>query len=100
MLRLLKNLFRRPAIRMGRVDNSRINTTQLRNAQFVSFISQSGSLSPVNTDRYENRLRRRKQLKLFLTLAFTAGGAWVVLESARALLPSSARHVATSGRIF
>jgi hypothetical protein len=85
MLRLLKNLFRRPAIRMGRVDNSRINTTQLRNAQFVSFISQSGSLSPVNTDRYENRLRRRKQLKLFLTLTFTAGGAWVVLESARAL---------------
>ena len=85
MLRVLKNLFHRPAIRMGRVDNSLIRTTQLRNAQFVSFFSQNGGLRPANTDRYDARLRRRKLLKTFLALSFAAGGAWVVIESARAL---------------
>ncbi|HEU5078297.1 MAG TPA: hypothetical protein VFT72_03755 [Opitutaceae bacterium] len=85
MLRSLKNLFHRPAIRMGRVDNSTIETTRLRNAQFVSFFSQSGGFAPMSTDRYDARLRRRKQIKMFLTLAFISGGAWVVIESARAL---------------
>lgn len=70
---------------MGRVDNSRIRTTQLRNAQFVSFISQSGSLHPYHTDRYDARLRRRKRLKGFFAAALTVGAAWVVIESARAL---------------
>lgn len=86
MLRVVKNWFHRPAIRMGRVDNSRIHTTRLRNAQFVSFISESGSLSPfASTDRYESRLRRRKVLKLAFALSLFAGAAWVVVESARAL---------------
>jgi hypothetical protein len=85
MFRVLKNLFHRPAIRMGRVDNSRIHTTRLRNAQFVSFISESGSLTPFSTDRYDARLRRRKLLKAFLATSVAAGAAWVVIESAHAL---------------
>lgn len=85
MLSVLKNLFHRPAIRMGRVDNSRIQTTRLRNAQFVSFVVETGSLRPFSTDRFDVRLRRRKLVKAALTLSFAAGVAWVVLESAKAL---------------
>ena len=85
LLTLLKNWFHRPAIKMGRVDNSRIHTTRLRNAQFVSFITESRSLKAWNSDRYESRLRWRKRVKAFLGLSFAAGGAWVVIESARAL---------------
>lgn len=86
MLRVIKSWFHRPAIRMGRVDNSRIHTTRLRNAQFVSFFAESGSLSSFgSTDRYESRLRRRKRLKMALILSVIAGGAWIVIESAHAL---------------
>jgi hypothetical protein len=85
MLCMLKSLFRRPAIRMGRVDNSRIQTTRLRNAQFVSFVAESGSLRPFSSDRWDARLRRRKLMKAALSLSFAAGAAWVVLESAKAL---------------
>ena len=86
MLRIVKSWFHRPAIRMGRVDNSRIQTTRLRNAQFVSFFSENGNLNTHGgTDRYESRLRFRKRLKFFFGLCVAAGGAWIVIESARAL---------------
>jgi hypothetical protein len=86
MIRVLKNLFHRPAIKMGRVDNSLIHTTRLRNAQFVSFISETGSLMPFSsTDRYDARLRRRKMMKAFLATGVAAGAAWIVIESAHAL---------------
>ena len=84
MLYALKNLFHRPAIRMGRVDNSLFQTTRLRNAQFVSFMSESGSLHPFAPDRYDTKLRRRKRFKLVFAFALIAGVAWVVVESAHA----------------
>jgi len=70
---------------MGRVDNSLIQTTRLRNAQFVSFMSQSDSLAPMSTDRYDAKLRRRKWLKATLVLAMVGGLAWVIIESAHAI---------------
>jgi len=85
MLSVLKNLFHRPAIRMGRVDNSRIHTTRLRNAQFVSFMSQGDSLCPFASDRYDSKLRFRKVLKFAFALALVAGLTWIVIESAHAL---------------
>jgi hypothetical protein len=85
MLYPLKNLFHRPAIRMGRVDNSMFQTTRLRNAQFVSFMSQGDSLAPLSTDRYDSKLRRRKFLKFAFALSLAGGLAWVILESARAI---------------
>ena len=85
MLYALKNLFHRPAIRMGRVDNSMIQTTRLRNAQFVSFMSQCDSLAPMSLDRYDTKLRRRKRLKAVLILGMIAGFAWIVIESAHAI---------------
>jgi len=70
---------------MGRVDNSLIQTTRLRNAQFVSFMSQSDSLAPMSADRYDTRLRRRKWLKLAFALSLAGGLAWIILESAHAI---------------
>ena len=85
MLYSLKSLFHRPAIRMGRVDNSLIRTTRLRNAQFVSFMSQGDSLTPMSTDRYDARLRWRKLFKAVLVFAMVGGVAWVIIESAHAI---------------
>jgi len=85
MLYALKSLFHRPAIRMGRVDNSLIQTTRLRNAQFVSFMSQNDSLAPFSSDRYDIKLRWRKRLKFALIAATIVGVAWVIVESASAI---------------
>jgi len=84
MLRGLCHWYRRPAIRWGSVDNSRIRTTTTKNAQFISYLVESG-FRRVNVDRYETSLRRRRFSKLLLLLMLGAGGAWVIIESARAL---------------
>ena len=39
----------------------------------------------VNVDRYETSLRRRRLGKVLLLLTLGAAGAWVIIESARAL---------------
>lgn len=85
MLYVLKSLFHRPAIRMGRVDNSLIQTTRLRNAQFVSFMAQSESLAPFASDRYDSKLRWRKRFKFVLLASTIVGLAWVIVESASAI---------------
>lgn len=85
MLRALLNLFRRPPVRMGRVDNARIRRTRIRNAQFVSFIDASGCCEGRRADRHDQRLRRQKWVKGFVTLLGAGGLGWVLLESARAI---------------
>jgi len=70
---------------MGSVDNSRISTTRIRNAQFVSFFSENGCVSGVRPDYHDTRLRRRKALRAVVVLGAAALGTWVVIESARAL---------------
>ena len=84
MLRELRHWLYRPPIRMWSVDNSRIRTTCTKNAQFISYLVESG-FRQVNVDRYEVSLRRRRALKVALFWLLGAGGAWVVVESARAL---------------
>ena len=84
MLRALLNFFRRPPIRMGRVDNRTIRRTVIRNAQFVSFISSSGSSSHRHPDRQDIRLRRQKFTRAAMGVALAAGFAWIVIESAQA----------------
>lgn len=85
MLRLLKNLFRRPPIRMGRVDNARIHRTPIRNAQFVSFVDASGCFEARRPDRFDRKLRRQKLMRAMVALAGASGLGWIVLESARAI---------------
>ena len=84
MLRVFRHWFYRPAVRMGPVDNSRIRTTRTRNAQFVSYLTESG-FRQVNADRYESSLRRRRFMKRVLYWSLAGGAAWVAIESARAL---------------
>ena len=84
MLRALRHWLYRPAIRMGSVDNSRIHTTRTQNAQFISYLVESG-FRQVNPDRYETSLRRRRLARYLLVTMVAAGGAWVLIESARAL---------------
>ncbi len=83
MLRVMRRWWYRPAIRMGSVDNSRIRTTRTRNAQFVSYLVDSGFR--VASDHYEAGLRRRRVVKRILFWLFVVGGAWLIVESARAL---------------
>lgn len=85
MLRLLKNMFRRPAIRMGRVDNDRIRRTRIRNAQFISFVDSSGCFESRRPDRHDRRLRRQKLTRFAWKLAAAGGLGWIVVESARAI---------------
>jgi len=84
MLVRLRRWWYRPPIRMGSVDNSRIRRTQTRNAQFISYLVESG-FRQVNADHYESGLRRRRLAKRILFWLFVVGGAWLIVESARAL---------------
>ena len=86
MLRaLLQAIFHRPLYRFGKVDNSRIRRTTLRNAQFVSFMSQQGLGRTRHTDRHDSRLRRQKYGRLAVICAVGTFVVWVGIESARAL---------------
>jgi hypothetical protein len=58
--------------------------TRTRNAQFVSFLDESG-FRRVNPDRYERSMRRRRHAAFALLWMLVAGFAWVVIESAQAL---------------
>jgi hypothetical protein len=84
VLRALLQIFRRPPIRMGRVDNRTIRTTVVRNAQFVSFISESGSAAKKHPDRHDRRLRRQKLTRLAAGASLAASAAWIAIESAQA----------------
>jgi len=87
-LQMLKNLFHRPAIRMARANNGRIqqrSRSSVRNEGFVSYLTENGGLRPRNTDSYDTRVRRVKLAKKLVIGALSAGGLWVVIESARAL---------------
>ena len=70
---------------MGSVDNSRMHTTRIRNAQFVSFFSENGCVSGSRPDYHDTRLRRQKAVRAVVVLSVVALGTWVVVESARAL---------------
>jgi hypothetical protein len=72
---------------MGRVDNTRIRRTALRNAQFVSFVGSSGSLGAKRgwADRHDRRLLRQKWGRVLAWAGASAGLGWVALESARAI---------------
>jgi hypothetical protein len=81
VLRFLINLCRRPAIRFGLASDPR---SRRRNPSFASFLADSNR-SGRDFDRHDAVLRGRKIMRHMITLALTGGGAWILVESARAL---------------
>lgn len=81
MLRALLNLCRRPAIRLGLRRDPR---GRFRDPRFVSFLSQTNRKS-LDTDLHDAVLRGRRLVRNLLMLGLAGGGAWIVLESAKAL---------------
>ena len=81
MLRALKNFFHRPVFRFGLARDGR---SRFRNPRFVSFLAQSNQKT-LNTDFQDAVLQGRRLVKFALVALVVAGGAWVAVESAKAL---------------
>ena len=81
MLRFLLNLCHRPAIRFGLARDSR---GRYRNTSFARFLAD-GNRRRSDIDRHDAVLRGRKFARHVLILLLTGGGAWVAVESAKAL---------------
>ena len=81
MLRALKQLCHRPAIRFGLARDTR---GRLRDPRFVSFLAQ-GNRKLLDTNFHDAVLRGRKLARRACVALLALGGAWIVVESARAL---------------
>lgn len=81
MLRVLLNFCHRPAIRFGLRQDPR---GRFRDPRFASFMHDANR-RPLDSDFHDAVLKGRKFMKNLFRLAIALGGAWVVLESAKAL---------------
>jgi hypothetical protein len=81
VLRALLHFCRRPALRFGLRQDNR---GRFRDPRFASFIGQNNR-TKLDTDFQDTVLRGRKLVKNILGLALFGGGAWIVVESAKAL---------------
>ncbi|HYP17930.1 MAG TPA: hypothetical protein VEQ65_12030 [Opitutus sp.] len=81
MLRFLLNLWHRPALRFGLGRDAR---SPHRNTCFASFLAENNRRAH-DIDLHEAVLRGRKLVRQLLTLSIVGGGAWVAVESAKAL---------------
>lgn len=78
---MLLNLCHRPAIRNGMPRDPR---GRFRDPRFVSFLADSNRRM-LDTDLHDAVLRGRRIVRNLLMLALAGGGAWIVVESAKAL---------------
>lgn len=81
VLRALRQLCHRPAIRFGLRADPR---GRFRDPRFASFMSASNRRA-LDTDRHDKVLQGRKVARGIFKLALAGGCTWVVLESAKAL---------------
>lgn len=81
MLRYLFHCCRRPSLRFGIARDRR---SPRRNTCFASFLAENNRRNS-DIDRHNAVLKGRRLLRNFLLLLVTGGGAWIVVESARAL---------------
>jgi hypothetical protein len=81
VLRFLINLCRRPAIRFGLARDPR---SRRRDPCFASFLAENNR-GGHEMDRHDAVLRGRKIVRRGIGLLLAGGGAWVLVESARAL---------------
>lgn len=80
MRRLLNHL----PIQIGARSDRRLRTTGLKHAQFASFLENSGFSTP-HVDHYDRSMRRRQMVKRLVILTIVFFGAWIALESAKAI---------------
>ena len=81
VLHFLLNLCRRPAIRFGLQRDPR---GRFRDPRFASFMADSNR-RPLDHDMHDAILKGRKAMKTLLRVGLALGGAWIVIESAKAL---------------
>ena len=81
VFRALQNFFRRPGLRFGLRTDRR---GRFRDPRFVSFLVQNNRRT-LDTGFQDAVLRGRKFTRRVLVALAALSGAWVVLESARAL---------------
>jgi hypothetical protein len=81
VLRFLINLCHRPTIRFGLRRDPR---GRFRDPSFSSFMSDSNR-RPLDHDMHDAVLQGRKAMKTMFRVGLALGGAWVVIESAKAL---------------
>ena len=81
VFRVLLNLCHRPAVRFGLRRDPR---GRFRDPRFASFLSESNRHGN-DSDLRDTLLRGRKLMRNLLRLSVVGGGAWIVLESAKAL---------------
>lgn len=79
--RLLNHL---PLALRARSDR-RLRTAHVRHAQFACYLEESGFRTH-HVDRYERSLRRRRVGKHLLIWGAVIGVAWIVIESAHAVM--------------
>jgi hypothetical protein len=81
VLRFLLNLCRRPVYRFGMSRDSR---GRFRDPRFVSFMTATNRKA-MDTDLHDAVLRGRKLMRHAFKFAIVGTGAWILLESAKAL---------------
>ena len=81
VLRFLINLCHRPTIRFGLRRDPR---GRFRDPSFSSFMADSNR-RPLDHDMHDAMLKGRKAMKALLQVGLALGGAWVAIESAKAL---------------
>ena len=80
MRRLLNNL----PIQVGTRSDRRLRTTGMKHGQFACFLQTAG-FRDRRVDHYDRSLRRRRLAKKLLLISLIAFGAWIAVESAKAL---------------
>ena len=81
----LRRLINHLPIRIGTRSDRWLRTTQLKHAQFASFLETDG-FGIHHVDHYERSLRRRRAAKWLFIASLAIGVAWVAIESARAVV--------------
>lgn len=80
-----RHLLNQLPIAFGMRSDKRLRTARVKHAQFACFLEETGYRTH-HVDRYERSLRRRRFAKGLFLWASAFAAAWVVLESARAVI--------------
>jgi hypothetical protein len=80
----LRRILNHLPIQIGTRSDRRLRTTGLKHAQFASFL-ETGGFRTHHVDHYERSMRRRQWAKRLFIAGILFFGAWIAIESAKAL---------------